>query len=650
MNTPMDSSIARGVAFLRTVQCSDGRFDSFASPTKRPFAATQTYPTTFTPAIILNALCRIHDTDDIRTLLCTWLMAQKSPAWSFNYWAMDTPQRTYLPYPDDLHDTFCALLALRRHRPELIDAATLGHAVRLLLATEQGTGGPYRTWLVAENAPTHWKDVDLAANSNIAYFLQLVAQPLPNLTRLMDEAIASENFNSSYYPSPYPLFYYVARAYRGGLTQQLAAHILKQRKEGHWGSPLRTALALSALHELGKTDGLDTATMYLLSQQEPDGSWPAEAFCFDPVQNGQQYYSGAPALTTALVLEALQFYVPRPLSAVVRMQTSPGDSASNDLYNQVITEAKKRLSALDPTLRRQSLIALDRIVKSEHNREIVLLPYFFAQSLRGSAPPPITALLRLGLANLYGWMAYTIYDDFLDAAVGAQQLPAATVSLRYSLQAFRTVLPDSPAFQQIVLDTFDTIDGANAWEVLQCRLHVDNQQAVIGLLPRYGALQRLAQRSLGHALTPLGVLASVGIPPTSPAAQQLLRALKHYLIARQLHDDLHDWETDLHAGQCSYVVARILAGLHTMPGPQPLDELVPRMRHEFWHHTLPAVGQFLLRHVAMARRDIRRSGLLTSHNSITQLLDTLEAAVSATLTEQSDAKTFLEAYRAPPKT
>lgn len=650
MRTPVDTSIANGVAFLRTIQRSDGGFDSFSSPVKRPFEAAQTYRTTFTPAIILNALSRIHDANNIRTLLSAWLMAQKSPAWSFNYWAADAPERTYLPYPDDLDDTFCALLALRQHDAKLVDAVTLGNVVRLLLATERDVGGPYRTWLVAESAPTHWKDVDLAVNCNIAYFLRLVAQPLPNLTRFMEDAITAKKFNSPYYPSPYPLFYYLARAYQGALAGRLAAHILTLRTNGHWGSPLQTALALSALHELGNTNSLDTATMYLLSQQGVDGSWPAEAFCLDPAQNGQQYYSGSSALTTALVLETLQFYIPQPLSAVVRMQTSPDDSASSDLYNQVIAEAKKKLSTLDPTLRRQSLVALDRIVKSDHNCEIVLLPYFFAQSLRSSAPPPTAALLRLGLANLYGWMAYTIYDDFLDAAVGAQQLPAATVSLRYSLQAFQTVLPDSPAFQQIVLDTFDTIDGANAWEVMQCRFHVDSQQAVIGLLPRYGALQRLAQRSLGHALTPLGVLASVGIPPTSPAAQQLLRALKHYLIARQLHDDLHDWETDLRAGQCSYVVACILAGLHSMPGPQPLDELVPRMRHEFWHHTLPAVGQLLLRHVTLARRDIERSGLLTPSNNIMQLLDTLEAAVTVTLTEQTDAKTFLETYRAPPKT
>ena len=583
----IDAALKRGAAFLASAQLADGSFESYSSSAPRTFQPTKTYKTVFTPAIMLAALNQLPPDmlRPVRNRLATWLLSQKSPDWSFNYWATDEPARKTLPYPDDLDDTFCALIALRGYDASLINEACLGRVVKLLVATESTVGGPYRTWLVVKDAPKTWLDIDLAVNSNIAAFLKTVAEPLPNLTQLLEQAVETGNFASPYYPSPYPVWYYLARA-KGGSDPKLVKHILKQRKRGVWPTVLANALAVSSLTQLGEHGACEAAIAYLFKHQQPDGSWPAEAFCLDPIVQGKKYYGGSAALTTALVLEALARYTKTEPTPV---KSSRKSSPTDKLYQRIMTSARTELATLDPTLARHALQTLDRVDTRDNAHEITLLPRLFAQNL--TSPPKLSTQLHqhLGLANLYGWMAYTVYDDFLDNEGDPQLLPAANVSLRYSLAHFRQALPGHAAFQRIVNQTFDVIDGANAWEVAHCRCSVDATSVTFATLPQYGQAERLAQRSIGHVLAPLGVLAAAGIPVDGPAAKALTNTFNHYLIARQLNDDLHDWEQDLQHGLVPYFAraqnqtrntsARRPSACHAPAILAPY--IVARMRH---HH------------------------------------------------------------------
>ena len=62
----------------------------------------------------------------------------------------------------------------------------------ILLSTETTVGGPYRTWLVPPDSEPVWLDVDIAVNSNVAYFLTLLAVTLPKLSRFIDDAIIAK--------------------------------------------------------------------------------------------------------------------------------------------------------------------------------------------------------------------------------------------------------------------------------------------------------------------------------------------------------------------------------------------------------------------------------------------------------------------------
>lgn len=644
MQPELRGSIARGLTYLCTAQQGDGRFMSFSSSRLRPFQAQHTYSTTFAPALILLALADIPEAAAIRGPLARWLVAQRGPLWSFNYWASDEPQRQIRPYPDDLDDTFCAVAALYRHDHRLVDASALGSIVRLLLAAENQIGGPYSTWLVPPEADAHWKDVDVAVNANIAYFLQLVAQPLPNLTAFMERAILSGKPVSPYYPDSFGPWYYLARSYHGPALHRLRSDIVRRRRQGHWATPLNTALALNALRRTGAAEDAGPALQYLLSQQQPDGSWPAEAFCIDPARDGKQYYGGAAALTTAFVLEALHPYSLPPVTPAVAPRP---DQAARTLYDTVVAQATDTCRGLPGRELRQSAQAtLQHMLRGDHNQEIILLPLLFARSLASSVPHPGPTLLnRLSLANLWGWTAYTLYDDFLDSAGDIRMLPVANTTLRLSHDTFLAAAPESPEYQQLVRSTFTLIDAANAWEVAQCRLVRSRGRIAIAHLPRYGSRMQLAERSLGHALSAMAILADGGTAPTDPRAQQVLLALQHYLIARQLGDDLCDWEADLRAGICTYVVGRILQDLHVKPGEYLLSRLLPRMRRMFAQRTLASVSRTLLRHTRTAQGALRASTLIAHHSPLDGLLDALAAQAIQQLADQTDTKAFLAAYR-----
>jgi hypothetical protein len=637
----VERAIRQGLSFLRSAQKPDGSFDSFSSPSRAPFKAELTYQTTFTPALILAALNPVAGADGIRQSLAQWLLDQKTEHWSFNYWAKDAAQRRSLPYPDDLDDTFCALLALYEHDKTLVDGAALGSVVQLLVAAETQAGGPYRTWLVGRQAPKVWQDVDPAVNSNIAYFLQLVAEPLPNLTQLMEQAIQAGRLASPYYPSAYPLAYYLARAYQGPQAGKLAALLQKMQGRGHWGTAMQTALSVSALTRLGGGDTAQ-AVEFLVSSQLPDGSWPAEAFCLDPAMQGKTYYCGAPALTTALVLEAL---TRAAKTAAPAARALAADKKIVTLKKHIAEAAEGGLTTLDPALKKSVAAILTDIQIGGHYDEISLLPYLFNQGLAAPLPGRAAFFAELGLANLYGWMAYTIFDDFLDDEGKPPLLPAASLALRRSLGHFRDSLPEHQPFQRLVEQTFDVIDAANAWEVTACRFRLDGQNVVVSRLPDYGKRRRLAERSLGHTLTPLAVLAAGGHELAAPAVKHLRQALEHYLIARQLNDDLHDWEPDMRAGHATYVVTTILGDLGVKPGMYKLEPLIAKMQQQFWHHSLLTLCDIILEHTALARQHAQKSDLLTDDNAITKLLDGIDAVVHTTRQEQTKAEQFLAAYQ-----
>jgi len=633
---------ARALSFLADNQAANGAFATFFSATTRPFKERAPYYTTFLPALILHALAKVNGSEEIRARLAEWLIAQRGSEWSFNYWPTDAAERGEMPYPDDLDDTFCVLSALWQHDHKLISPQVMGKAVRILLATETEVGGPYRTWIVPPTAEKIWLDTDIAVNANVAYFLRLTAQSLPNLDTQMERAITSKKFTSPYYPSFWPILYYIGRAYHGPKSGALVRYIQSlQTEDGHWDSPMHTALAMCILHEQGVAFDSHPAISYLLETQQTDGSWPAEPFWLEV----KQTYSGSAALTTALILEALELSAAPALEVSTATTAKATDSQAASIYRAVMSRAEKVNRTLPPGLHASAEATLARMNRSSTNREVVLLPYFFAVSQKKSAAAAASELLQaLGLANMHGWAAYTIYDDVLDGGGDIRALPLANAFMRLSLEEFVQAVPKSPSYHAFVRETFNRIDSANAWEARNCKFVVSGHSVHIASVPNFGNLEQLAERSLGHALPALAILASQNIPPNSSDARLLLRALKHYLIARQLGDDMQDWEMDIRSGQCSAVVAHLLSSLHVRPGTHRLEAVINQMRQALASATAEEISQIILDQTAHSSHHLRKSGLVRPNSQISQLNDDIAAIARQQLQEYQSAREFLTAY------
>lgn len=640
-----DDAIRKGLGFLAKTQRKDGGFVSYSSASMRPFRRARSWQTVFVPALMLGSLAGLDDREamPVREKLAAFLLKQKSADWSFNYWAEDAPDRKTQPYPDDLDDTFCALAGLYLHDPDIVDEAVTAGAVKLLLATEASVGGPYKTWLVPADSQPVWLDVDPAVNANIAHFLSLIGSRLPNLDKLMGKAIISNEFSSPYYPSAYAFIYYFARAYEGPHKDRLLDQARRFQRRA--ATCLERALCVSARLRLGEPRDLSGTVGELLAGQGRDGAWQAATFYADPVKEGRPYYSGAAALTTAFALEALNLY----RRADVRRTVSGGNVGEMANKKDVLALARRQCRDLPEELRRTVLELLGKLAGGGNGPEIIGLPARFNGSLlEGLDPAPEGLLDALGLVNLYGWLAYTVYDDFLDEEGKPELLPAANTAMRKSLAGFSQALPGHQAWRQMVRQVFDAIDGANAWEQAGCRFKCHSGRLVAGRLPDYSNMSKLAERSLGHALPPMAVLAAKGLDLEGASCRHVMTALRHYLIARQLNDDAHDWPDDLRSGHITAVVALILSELKVKPGTYDAAKLAAEARHQFWHHTLANVCRLAKRHISMSRRSFSASRLMKPGNDMTALLDGLEASVDDALAMRGRAETFLKHYKRKP--
>lgn len=654
--TEIEQAIGLALDRIEKGQLESGGFLSCSSPDQDNFNNAKQYRTTFITSQVLCCLNTVSEgrkyvSKDISILkdkASKFLALQRSEFWSLNYWDRSAPEHSLMPYPDDLDDTFCALSALYGNQPQLFTGDVLARIITLLTSAEEREGGPYRTWLAKEDSSGQWQDIDLAVNANIASFLNLHDIELENLNRLIEDAIRQADYTSSYYPKPFPVIYFISRAYKGALKDCMMNFLSGLREPDlSWGNLLDTALAVCSLLNMGH-DPLDLAPSIrsMLSKINIDG-FQALVFCIDPAISGQTFYAGAPSLTAAYCLEALSGY-----SALIeRTQNGKGINGLEtdtqiEMYKKFIRqEMDLRFKDLGDDLRELAGGYLNEYIDKDIRGERTLFPYFFSRSLALSDEISREFITRLCLANIYGWAAYTVYDDFLDDEGETSLLPAANFFLRELASSYAGLLPETAGFRSVFRKIMDMIDTANAWEIKNCRTTQKN--GVIRIpseLPDYQGLEKLYERSFGHALGPLAIMCSLGSLPGTPDFEALSDFFKHYLSARQLNDDMHDWEEDLRKGQLNYIGTGILRKYSVLyPEKKQLEEIdFPELRKVFWHQLAGSNCLRVKEEVAMARKLLKNMEMIAHQDVLEKFIDRLEAAAEQALREREDAIMFIK--------
>jgi hypothetical protein len=632
MKKTLRKCIDEAVQRIAGEQEDDGSFMSVSSSDPFDFLHAKSYKTTFVASLITSALTSRKKDLRVKPLLAKsadFLTSEKSSFWSWNYWHRLSKDSVEMPYPDDLDDTFLALIALTLSDPKFITEEAFAGIVSNLTASETKEGGPYQTWLLSKNAPEIWQDVDIAVNSNIAYFLSLHGIHVPNLTVFIEASIRSENIHSPYYPSLFQPLYFVSRvcgvSFNQSIMRILESEIKKRERLELPLSLLETSLVLSiCINMMAPKETIEKAAERLLEEYKRAGFRPSP-FCIDPSHDEKTYYGGSTALTCAFAVESLDSYELYQKNSVKNdLKTKPESEADLKLHDLVLSGAEDLLSGPALSFQGHPAMLLRKI--SAIRTDITLLPLFFAKAL--GCMPDINEddFARLGIANLLGWIAYTIYDDIIDGDEGIGLLPVANCCLRELIVLYSKLLPEP--FKPLWSKVINATDKAMIWEIEHCR----NKEE----LPDFGDLGVLAEKSLGHALGPVAILAFKGYSPDSEEVENTISFFRHYLIARQMHDDAHDWQRDLEKGILNPVNTLILGAEKEFQGLSKQEI--------FWKKTIHRVKKEIDTHIELAREHLR---LLPMHDpsAFTGMLESLGKSAENAARESGKVEKFLAAYR-----
>src|SRR3989344_4127739 len=659
----MINQISSSIVSLRRLQERDGTFVSYSSADRNGFIDATRCDSLFVTAIISGLIAELPHAFElpvIKSALLYALYCQRSINWTFNYWLRGYEQSKQMPYPDDWDDTACAIAALKLLKPEVITGKVLAQVIQALTACEVEPGGPYRTWLVSNTPDTDpaWLDVDLAVNANIGYMLSLFEVEVPGIIALVKDAIQNERYVSPYYPTPFPIMYFISRWYRGELREQLGEHVLALRKkDGSWGNPLHTALAMLTLVQLDiEVPALDSAVAYLERTCEKD-HWRSYPFYIgiNPHQREQHkrgvredgvWYAGSPALTTAFCAAAL--------ASVMRFGRESGGAQTivagvnskfvNGLESQgdiIIADIRERLTSrcavVSDDLRDAAGGCIKRFLDTRTGRGAALAPYEFYRALR--EPRTLLGdkiLVQLGVAMVFGWVAYTIIDSFLDVEGEARQVSIGTFALRALYEIMYELMGSDKQFVAWFYRVMDGIDGANMTEVGRWRRQADGAVRKGGESTTID-FDLLARRSLGHTVGPMALMCLQGYGMGGIECRAVEQFFSHYLIARQLNDDAHDWEADLERGQYNAVS---LMMLRDAPDRQTAVDL----RDYFWHEAVVGVSKKIFKHLKKAREVLRKVATVLNSRMLDELLLPIEHATQRAIEEREQVLGFLEGY------
>ncbi|MFC1975956.1 hypothetical protein ACFLXQ_06120 [Chloroflexota bacterium] len=311
--TILTTAIQKGVAYLAQTQRPSGEFATYTAPRLDMADAEERPKSVYVTTFVIHSLSCLPPSPVIKKIQrrAGDFLAQEQEdngAWHYDGRA-DERQ-----IPLDLDDTNCVVAALLTlgHRPAL-------SFYNLLWQNEVAPGGPYYTWL-GPNTPASdsifAREIDPLVNANILFCSSRLNLSLPGTINYLQEIIHKEAYQtqSGYCVSPHLPIYVLSRAYADGQVDALASamptmqdYILKKlpRPQAEPASFNLVCLAVSLLNLQSPLPLVEPYLAALLANQEADGHWPA----WGTYVSYNYYYDGAPALTTALALEALSKYL-----------------------------------------------------------------------------------------------------------------------------------------------------------------------------------------------------------------------------------------------------------------------------------------------------------------------------------------------------
>lgn len=245
------------------------------------------------------------------------------------------------------------------------------------------------------------------------------------------------------------------------------------------------------------------------------------------------------------------------------------------------------------------------------------------------------SLNLLGEANFLVWIAYSLYDQFLDDSPSPQLLPIANQVLRYASHVYL----EAGVPLERLNEALDSVDQANEYEVRMCRAPVKNGYIVLSsFVPSNELIHLQTERSFVHCLGPLFVLEHTPLSATASAAKMF----KEYCAVRQFNDDIHDWQEDLANGHITYPVHWLLQKYGVVSGTHKINELIPALQALFWQEGLDELVSECLERALKVRAGYKKAFHLPQESSFNAITITpIINACHQALKKHSFEKSFL---------
>jgi len=510
-------------------------------------------------------------------------------------WLLEQKDKNWI-FNENLMINFIAISALT----EDIDGESLGKILNILTSREKQEGGPYYS---------NDKQVDLGFNVAIAHFLFLNKVELPNINELIEIAIDKKDFSSNLLDS-FLIIYLISKIYQGTNKQKLSNYILEKINNLE---EIDKALALSALVSL-KTD-VNTS-----SNKE----------------------------TESPLIAAIYLNLENTKTSDIK------DVNYNEewMLKKIITKAENRFSSLSPDLKNIALSEIKRTLGTNKDKQMSLISYYFKNSL-GSRGKIISddLIAEAGLANIFFWTAFIIYDDFWDEDEKAipSILPCANLYARHYTDFYNNILPETPEFHIFFHNLMDKLDTANTWETLHCRTKVIGSKFVIpDKLPDYQNYEYKFQAASGQILGPLVMLIKSGFSLNSQETSNLIEYFKNYLIAMQINDDAHDWVEDMERGHLSTVVVMLIKDWQEkFPNKLEIDLIndLAELQKLFWFKTIKVACETAVSYTEKSRKSLESLKFLEDPSPLARFINIAENVAKSALTEQQKSLDILKVFK-----
>ena len=314
--------------------------------------------------------------------------------------------------------------------------------------------------------------------------------------------------------------------------------------------------------------------------------------------------------------------------------------------NKIFRLAKSELSSLDKNLARELIKTLRITAKNNHDKQMLLMPFYFHKSLGLKPNKKRSELItKLGLINAYFWTAFIIYDDFWDEDEKARPslLPLANLMSRKLINFYSSFFHSYEGYDKYLKNILNEADSANYFETKNCRFLKPIKNLPLDLkkieLVDYGNYEIKFFPAATHLLGPLTTMTELGFKINDKEIKNLENFFRHYLIARQLNDDLHDFKEDLKRGHLSPAINETLREAKAKNFNLINEEDLGKI---FWLRTLKTLAMKIIKEIDIAEKELKKIKVIKNPELLLKFCRLSKNSALKALKEREESLAFIK--------